>query len=531
MRGVILRIQEMLPEFCEATSAFASHLVAQQLGSRPFSTPCPMRLVCLRFSLLCLAFASSLLAEVKLAPLFTDHMVLQRERPVPVWGTAAVGERVEVEFSGQRASAVADAAGRWMVRLPPLATNAAPADFIVRGSNTVTLRDVLVGEVWFLSGQSNMEKPLGERKGQKPTTNFELEIAAADHPQVRLFQVPRTDQPQSGPGLMRWLPCSPDVLRASQFSALGYHFGRLLRSTLGVPVGLIHSSFGGTRIEAWLPPEAFVDPQLAGLEKVTYQAWVKGVQPTELFTAMVRPYAPYAVRGFLWYQGEANVSVADFGLYAHKQEALIAAWRRVWESPDAPFYGALLAPFDYSKRPKSILTDEGLPLFWSAQRTALSAPHTGFVVTTDLVANVRDIHPADKRTVAERFARLALVETYGRTDMAAHGPSFAKLDVQGATATVTFEHAQGLQTPDGQSPTWFTVAGVDRKFFPATAKIDGDKVHLTAAEVTAPVAVRFAWHELATPNLVNGSGLPAVPFRTDNWPVTATRPPTEEPKK
>lgn len=491
-----------------------------------------MRLLRPLVSFACSLAALSALADVRLAPLFTDHLVLQRDRPVPVWGTAAAGERVAVEFGAQRVETVADAAGHWLVRLAPLSASAEPAELTVRGTNTVTLRDVLVGEVWFCSGQSNMEKPLGERKGQRPTPVHELELAASGYPQLRLFQVPRSDLPQSGPGVLRWLLSSPENLRAANFSAVGYHFGRLLRQTLGVPVGIIHSSFGGTRIEAWLPPEAFADPQLAGLEKVSYQAWVKGVQPTELFASMVRPFAPYALRGFLWYQGEANLMAGDVALYARKQERLISEWRRVFEAPDASFYGVLLAPFDYSRRPNAVVTAEALPLFWEAQRRGLSGSHAGFVVTTDLVANLHDIHPIDKRSVAERLALQALAGTYARPELTAQGPEFAGLRVDGPRAELTFRSAAGLHTADGLTASYFLLAGADRKFFPAQAKIDGDKVQLTSAEVSAPVAVRFAWDEVATPNLVNAQSLPAVPFRTDDWPVEPTRPlPAAAPKQ
>jgi len=475
---------------------------------------------------LCLAasLASALRADVRCARLFTDHLVLQRDRPVPVWGTAAPGEAVTVAFAGQTKTAVAAADGAWRVTLDPLATSAESRDLVVRGANTLTFSDVLVGEVWFASGQSNMEKPLGERKGQKPTTGYDLEVAAAHHPLLRLFQVPRTDLKQDGPGVFRWLPCSPEALRASNFSAAAYYFGRQVQPALGVPVGIIHSSFGGTRIEAWLPPEAFADPQLAGLEKEHYQAWVPGVQPTELFTSMVKPYAPFAVRGFLWYQGETNCMVPDSDRYAAKLTALIAHWRRVWENADAPFYGVLIAPFDYSRWEKFATTDQALPRFWQAQVEALSAPHTGYAVISDGVDDLHDIHPVNKRLVGDRLARLALAETYGRADIAAHGPTLASWNAAGAALVLTFAHADGLHTRDNLAATDFLLAGADRVFHPAVAAIKDHTVTLTSPAVPAPVAARFAWHETARPNLVNRVGLPAVPFRTDDWPVKIDRP-------
>lgn len=240
-----------------------------------------------------------LVASVHCSPLFGDHLVLQRDRPVPIWGEAAPGENVTIEFAGQTKTIVTDPAGHWRVTLDPLAASAESRVLTIRGLNTITCSDVLVGEVWFCSGQSNMEKPFGPRKGQKPVDNQDLEVAAANYPQLRLFQVPRTDLKQDAPGVFHWLPCSPDALRESDFSAAAYYFGRQLHQTLGVPVGLIHSSFGGTRIDGWLPREAFAETALKGLEDQHYFAWVKGVQPTELFQSMVAPYAPYALRGFI----------------------------------------------------------------------------------------------------------------------------------------------------------------------------------------------------------------------------------------
>ena len=270
----------------------------------------------------------SLQADVHCSPLFSDHMVLQRDQPLPVWGEAAPGEAVTVAFAGQTQSATADPAGHWRVTLAPLPASTEPRSLTIRGHNELDFTDVLVGEVWFCSGQSNMEKFFGPRKGQKPVDNQDLEVAAANHPQLRLFQVPRTDLPQVGPAVLHWLPCSPETLRQSGFSAAAYFFGLQLHQTLNVPVGLVHSSFGGTYIDAWMPPEAFAKPPLAGLEHHKYFAWVKGVQPTELYHSMVAPYAPYAVRGFIWYQGETNLMAGDVALYQAKQTALIAAWRK-----------------------------------------------------------------------------------------------------------------------------------------------------------------------------------------------------------
>lgn len=483
---------------------------------------CPDRRLAALVLLLALAVAP-LAAAVECAKLFGDHMVLQRDRPVPIWGRAEQGESVTVEFAGQARTVAADAAGRWRVTLDPLPASAESRALTVRGTNTLVFADVLVGEVWFCSGQSNMEKEFAPRRGQKPVDNHELEVAAANYPLLRLFQVPRTDLKQEGPGVFHWLPCSPGALKESAFSAAAYYFGRQVQQTLGVPVGLIHASFGGTRIEAWIPEEEFAAPALRDLPDQPYFAWVKGVQRTELFQSMVAPYAPYALRGFLWYQGETNVMAGNVAAYADKQAALIAGWRRAWDLPDAPFYGVLLAPMDYSRWEKFPVTDAALPAFWAEQARALSAPHTGYVVTTDLVANTHDIHPTNKRDIGLRLARLALAETYGRTDLPARGPTFASLQLAGDRLELTFAHAAGLRTRDGLPVTGFVISGKEQAFQPAQARIEGDKVIVSSTAVKEPVAVRFAWHETANPNLINDAGLPAVPFRTDDWPLLYLR--------
>ena len=474
--------------------------------------------------------APRLVAEVRCAKIFGDHMVLQRELPVPVWGEAEPGETVTVSFAGQSQTTKAGADGRWRATLAPLTAGAEPRELSVRGANTLSFADVLVGEIWFCSGQSNMEKPFGPRKGQRPVVDHELEIAAARYPKLRLYQVPRTDQKQDAPGRFAWLPCSPEALRLSDFSAVAYTFGWQIHQTLDVPVGLVHASFGGTFIEAWMPPEAFAAPPLQGLETRPLQAWVKGVQAAELYRDMVAPHAPFSLRGFLWYQGETNLMNGDIALYSEKQTALIETWRRAWERPDAPFYGVLLAPMDYSKWEKFPVAAEALPAFRAEQARALSAPHTGYVVTTDLVADTHDIHPTNKRDVGLRLARLALAETYGREDIPARGPTFASMRATeaGGALKLEFEYAGGLRTRDGSAPSEFSVAGEDRVFHSATARIEAGSVLVSSPEVPRPVAVRLGWHETASPSLINAAGLPVVPFRSDDWPLELSRPASPE---
>lgn len=469
-------------------------------------------------------------ADVSLPAIFGDHMVLQRDRAVPVWGSAEPGEQVTVDFAGRGGIVTADASGRWRVNLGPLPASAEPRVLTVRGRNTLTCSDVLVGEVWFLSGQSNMEKPLGPRSGQKPTDNYEEELARAACPTLRLFQVPQHAKPKPNDGTMTWVASSGEVLMKIRFSAAGYYFGRELQRELGVPVGLIHSSFGGTRIEAWMPPEAFADPELSDLPNQKYQAWVKGVQATELYQSMVTPFVPFALRGFLWYQGEANVMNAEHLIYAKKMRALIESWRQAWDDPAAPFYFAQVAPFLYSgqKNWEKQLTPLALPAIWEAQQRVLDLPNTGIIPTSDLAGNGRDIHPTNKRDVGLRFARLALSDTY-QLKPSPLTPRLKIVRREGQIIGQIVDHAEGLRTRDGQAPSHFEVAGEDRVFHPAQVRIINGGIEVTSTAVPQPWAVRFAWDEMAMPNLVNAAGLPVLPFRTDDWPMLleVPKPPKE----
>ncbi len=479
----------------------------------------------------CVAAASP--ATLAVAPLFTDHAVLQRDRPIPVWGTAEPDAHITVSFGDQTHTTTTDDTGHWSLTLDALDATAIGRDLIITAHlpnqkspiKNQKFQDLVVGEVWFCSGQSNMEKPVGPRSGQQPTELHELVLATAHEPRLRFFNIPRSDQKQDHPAKLRWLVSTPDALRDSQLSAAAYTFGRDLAGALGdIPIGIIHSSFGGTRIEAWMPPAAFDhNAAITAARDQTYQAWVDGVQPTELFASQVFPYAGYALRGFLWYQGETNLMAGDVAPYAPKLRALITSWREAWQQPDAAFYVALLAPFDYSRWDSfpAKLAPSALPAFWEAQQTALTdLPHTDCLSTTDLVANRHDIHPPNKRDIGHRFALLALYHDYGYTALTPSGPRYTSHTVAADGAvSITFTHADGLHRRDGQPLRGFELAGEDRIFHPAEAVIEDHQVILRASAVPTPVAIRHAWHETADPNLFNRAGLPAVPFRTDDWPV------------
>lgn len=466
-----------------------------------------------------LVTTATLCADVKLPFVFSDHMVLQRDRDVPVWGWADPGATVDVTFAGQAKTAIAAADGQWMVRLDPLqASDQGRSLTVASAGRSITLDDVLVGEVWICSGQSNMEKPLGEQRGQLPTVNSEAEIAAANHPQIRFLALPKTrDAAIPSPIDAKWVTCTPQSIESTRFSAVGYFFGRSIHRELNVPVGLIGTYWGGTRIEPWTPPEGFEQ-----VETLTYFApsaasdrptKVEGIEPAVLYKAMVRPLVPFALRGVLWYQGESNLLALDGPRYTEKMQALVGGWRTVWGQGDFPFYFVQLAPYAYSARPESRIRDTELPIIWQAQTQAAQIiPNSAMVVTTDLVDNLRDIHPVRKREVGERLALVALARTYGRP-VVDTGPSLNSVRIDGPKAIVSLDFAQGLTSRDDQPLTWFELAGPDGRWKPASASLDGDTVILTADGIQTPTQVRFAWHESAMPNLTNAAGLPAVPFR------------------
>ena len=471
--------------------------------------------------------AATTRAEVTLALPFSDRMVLQRDLPVPVWGTADIGEVVTVEFGGQSQSTKADAAGKWSLKLEPLQANAEGRTFTVRGKNAITLSDVLVGEVWFCSGQSNMLVGLeriklcvfnSQAEKERVLQRVDRELASSTLG-IRLLLT-------SGGKPNPWRECNPDALKnqgkeIQGFSAVAYFFGKVLRAELNVPIGLIEAAVGGTRIEEWTPPEAYAAVPGFKNDLATTPLTIDGVTPGKYFRALVRRILPFSVRGVIWYQGESNVLAADDGKrYADKMRALIQSWRDDWSQPEMAFYFVQLPPMAYSKRHRQrVLTPEALPVLREGQASALQIPHTGMVVTTDL-ADVDDLHPANKWDVGERLARLALSQSYGRKDIECSGPVFKSAEKRGTQIVLSFDHlGGGLVCRDQKPLTCFSLAGVDHNYAPAEARIEGDTVLLSSEKVAEPQFVRFAWHEDARPNFFNKAGLPAAQFRTDDWPV------------
>jgi sialate O-acetylesterase len=503
-------------------------------------------------ALLLALVAGSHIHSAEVAPMapFNDGMVLQRDMAVPVWGAARPGEQVTVGFAGQRKTATAGADGRWRVDLDPLPASAEGRELIIAGGGvTRTVRDVLVGEVWIASGQSNMEYGVGH------VVNAKAEIAAADHPLIRVFTVKTAvaAEPQravSG----SWAVCTP--ANAGGFTATGYFFARDLQARLGIPVGLIHSAVSGTLAEAWTSGEALAkDPMLVPIlarydeavaaypaAKAAYEAalkvWqaeaaaataagkpepkkpaepadpaVQTTRPAGLFNGKIAPLIPVAFRGVIWWQGEYNSERCE--QYATFFPTLIRDWRARWNRGDFPFLFVQLQNLDIQPQPNSAHYDE---LREAQFKTLRSVPATGMVVACD-VGDAHDIHPPNKQAVGARLALAARALAYGE-QIAWSGPLYAGMAVEGARIQVRFDHlGGGLVDRDGKGLGGFTIAGADRQFVAATAAIDGDAVVVSSPAVPQPVAVRYAWADNPTCTLYNQAGLPASPFRTDGWPL------------
>lgn len=496
--------------------------------------------------ILLLTLGSTALADVKLPALFSDHLVLQRDVAVPVWGWADAGEEVMVTVAGQTKTTKAGADGKWKVTLDKLAA-AEDQTLTVKGRNTLTVKDVLVGEVWLGSGQSNMAMTVNR------ALDFEGEKTKANFPKIRMFTVksgaaatPQDDCQGS------WVVCSPESVAG--FSAILYFSGREIHQALMVPVGLINSSVGGTPIESWISAEAqqstpelkpFLDAQTQldqrfdpEKSKAAYEkqvaAWKEAVEKAKaegkkapiaprdplalrarkgniggLFNGKIAPLIPYAVRGMLWYQGEANSTPEKAKYYQYQLPLLIKDWRKRWGA-EVPFAWAQLPNYDGGIR--------DWPTIREAMLKTLSLPNTGMGINID-IGEAKDIHPKNKQEAGHRLALWALGSVYGRSKLETSGPLPAGHEIKGGEIAVKFSHSiEGLMAKDGDL-RGFMIAGEDRQWKPAQARIEKGQVIVKSAEVSKPVAVRYAWENNPVCNLYNGAGLPATPFRTDDWPL------------
>ena len=503
--------------------------------------------------ILLLVTATAAAADVRLPAIFSDHMVLQQQMPLAVWGWAEPGERVEVRLRAQRVSATADREGRWRVALAP-ETAGGPEELVVAAASaTKRFADVLIGEVWVGSGQSNMQWEV--RQAQDP----EAEIAAANHPRIRLFSVKRVtslvpkDDVTPMDDAPTWVAATPASI--PRFSAVGYFFSRALQQARDVPIGFIHSSWGGTPAEAWTRREVLAeDPALQPLlwqfrrfeaeypsGKYAHdrrqpviapalRAWneahpgeppVPGVnvprgapddphRPASLWNAMIAPITPFAIRGVLWYQGESNALRAWD--YQRLMTAMIQDWRRAWNRGDLPFLFVQLANF------KPNPPDPGAS-WWAevreAQRLTLGLPNTGMASAVD-IGNPLDIHPLNKQEVGRRLALAARAIAYGEKVVHA-GPLYDGMTLEGARVRIRFRHVGGGLVLDTAKGSGFQIAGADGTFKPATVMVDGDTLVVSSPDVPAPTAVRYAWEDDPITTLRNREGLPASPFRTNTF--------------
>jgi len=506
------------------------------------------------FPLLCLLSAVPCLpaglAALELAPPFTDHAVLQREVAVPVWGWSdQPGATVTVEFGGQKAQTRVNAAGVWRADLEAMPANATGGDLVVTEDKaTVTLHDVVVGEVWLASGQSNMEW------GMDATRGYAEEKAKPANPLVRQLRVDHVgaDLPVGRVKHSGWKVAGPDTL--GRFSGVAYFFAKMLSEKLNVPVGLINASWGGTAIESWIPEGALrgtrawltQGPKMAeamklwperyaaqpALEAAWNQAqenlrknqtpipagmqWPRppmgpgsGFMPARLYNGMIAPFIPYALRGAIWYQGESNVG--RHREYAELLPAMIGAWRASWPLGDFPFLVVQLP--GYSDNGKA--TGRAWAQLREAQESARHVPGGAVALTIDN-DEPDNLHPVNKRPVGERLALIALNQVHGQKDLVWSGPVFQSLSREGAALRVRLSSAEGLKSATPEV-TGFEIAGADQVFQPATARIDGTSVLVSSRAVPEPVAVRYAYTNAPRVSLFNAAGLPAAPFRTDDW--------------
>lgn len=450
--------------------------------------------------------------KLTLPKLYSDKMVLQREQAIPVYGWTDSGLEVTVDFNKQSKRVIAAKNGFWKVEFPSLPAGGPFTMQITDGKTRRVIQDVMIGDVWLCSGQSNMVFQL------RRTHNLKAALADCDYPGIRVFNVWKNWQLQPAVKLKNgfWLPSNQK--RIGNFSAVAWSFGRELHKKLNIPIGLVISAWSGSQIETWMSLQSLRSkPEFAKIAtraKKNIRTKMAGIkkpyfQPTVLYNGMINPLPPFPIKGVIWYQGEANRG--DGMLYADKMEAMLNNLRSLWKNPDLPFYFVQIAPYKYTWG-----NPETLPEIWAAQNAFIRrVPHTGMAVINDL-GNLKDIHPKNKVPVGQRLAFLALNKTYGMKNIECDYPTFAGLRADDKQLIVDFKHADGLKTRDGKAPNWFEICGKDGKYYPANAKVSGNKVILSSPKIAEPVGVRFAWNMVAQPNLINATGLPAGAFRADS---------------
>ncbi len=493
------------------------------------------------FLFLLLAVAAAR-AEVRLPKIFSEHAVLQRDQPIHIWGWSDPGEKVTASLNGETQSAVGDRLGQWSLYLSPQKAGG-PFQLTISGTNRIVLDDILIGDVWFASGQSNMEMPLNGFPGSAVVNNAAEEIRNANHPELRLFLVPKKAAPfplQDFEDGAQWTVCSPET--AAKFSAVAYFFGRDISAKEHVPIGLIDSSWGGTPGEAWvsldsLSADASLMPVFAEWSKMADEqpevpAMIRAEKaedeaarranaplpehpwhpdpnswdPSWLFNGMVAPAIGFPTKGVIWYQAEANTALARAPLYQRVFSTLIADWRSHWQEGNFPFLFVQISSFKSTPA-------ENWAIVRDAQRRTLSLVNTAMAVTID-IGNPDNVHPADKQTVGARLALAARAIAY-HEPIEYSGPLYRETSVEDHSVRVWFTHAAGGLVARGGALQGFEIAGEDHRFVEAAARIDGDSVVVTSPQIEKPKFVRYGWQNAPTVNLFNSAGLPASPFTSE----------------
>ncbi|HBH84653.1 MAG: 9-O-acetylesterase [Bacteroidetes bacterium GWE2_41_25] len=449
-------------------------------------------------------------AQVILPAIFSDNMVLQQQTDVAIWGTASNNSTVKVTTSWNKKSysTKAGSDGRWKLKVSTPSAGG-PYEVTISEGNTIKFKNVLIGEVWVCSGQSNMEMPMKGYMNQ-PILGSNEAIATSSNPMIRLFTVTKASNlnPQDD-FIGTWKNCEPE--NVSQFSATAYFFGLMLNKSLNVPIGLINSSWGGTRIEPWISEAGVKKFEFVTLPDKNQTGTLSPQTPTVLFNAMINPMAGYGIKGAIWYQGESNRNEPD--RYEKLLPGMVENWRSLWGLGDFPFYYVQIAPFNYG--PVGVNS----AYLREAQLKASSAiKNIGMACIMD-ISEEYCIHPADKKAGGDRLAYQALVKTYGKKGFAAEGPVLKEMLIEGQIVKLSFDNAVNGLTSFGKELSCFEVAGANKRFYPATAFFNNAGISLFSQYVNEPVAVRYAFQDYIIGDLFNTEGLPASSFRTDDWPV------------
>lgn len=445
-------------------------------------------------------------SEIRLPAIIGDHMVLQQQSEVKLWGWCDPEEKItiKVDWDTTTYKTTGGSNAKWSLKVRTGAAGG-PYNILIEGRNSIQLKDVMIGEVWVCSGQSNME--MNYNWGLKQYTE---DVNNATNKSIRFFHIPKltADYPQEDTKAT-WVVCNPEDVKP--FSLVGYFFGKSLQENLNIPLGLINTSWGGTPAEAWTPKEVVEnDPVLKNAATLLPLSRGWPIIPSSTYNAMIYPIINYPVAGAIWYQGEGNTAASK--TYQSIFTAMINSWRRSWQK-DLPFYYVQIAPFTYGNNNVGALIRE-------AQTKTLSLPKTGMIVITDLVDDIKDIHPQRKKEVGLRLADYVLADNYGKSKGIYKSPMYKSMNIEKDKIRIFFDNAdKGFIVKDGHVPTEFYISGEDKIFVPAKAKIEKNTVVVSNKLVKHPVAVRFTFSNSTIPNLFSKEGLPVNLFRTDDWPV------------